>query len=546
MPTAARAAGIGPWSDARAWSVAYRGRVTDVWTWMRERRTPVDAALATGLWLVLAWLPTGAVFFGRLFAESTVRRQLVTGLLMAAPVVLRRSRPALGLAASCTAGLVQLAVVDTIQPIDVCFLFAVHGVAAYDSRGRTRYAALVVGWLAAAACALRWSSTGPSAVGRYLPGTLVLLVLAVTATWTGGALLRTRRAATDQALERARRAEVDAEQQQRLAAARERAQIARELHDIVAHSLAVMIVQADGGRYVAASDPVRAAAALETIAVTGRDALSQMRHLLGVLRDEPGSHAALGSSAGGPTTGRADGALPGGAHPGGADPGGGRPDGAESRRRGTPVAPTTPQPVLADLPALVDGVRRAGVQVSERLPDPLPPVTPQVAAVVYRIVQESLTNVLKHAGPAARVEVALHCTGGSLVVQVDDDGPPAGTRARVSTAAEDGAGRGLLGMRERAALVAGRVSAGPALGGGWRVRAVLPLRAPTVVAPVAPVQQPAAPAPVRSTVRPPAPSTSRPPHDELTARLLAPSPGRAPRNEPTTRLAAPTSAGSAR
>ncbi len=484
---------------------------------MRERRTLVDAALAGALWLVLAWLPTGAVFFGRLFAESTVRRQLVTGLLMAAPVVLRRSRPALGLAASCTAGLVQLAVVDTIQPIDVCFLFAVHGVAAYDSRSRTRYAALVVGWLAAAACALRWSSTGPAAVGRYLPGTLVLLVLAVTATWTGGALLRTRRAATDQALERARRAEVDAEQQLRLAAARERAQIARELHDIVAHSLAVMIVQADGGRYVAASDPVRAATALETIAVTGRDALSQMRHLLGVLRDEPGSHGALGSSAGGPPTGRADGARPGSASADGAHPGGG-----PSQRRGTPIAPTTPQPVLADLPALVDGVRRAGVQVSERLPDPLPAVTPQVAAVVYRIVQESLTNVLKHAGPAARVEVALHCTAGSLVVQVDDDGPPAGTRARVSTAAEDGAGRGLLGMRERAALVAGRVSAGPALGGGWRVRAVLPLRAPAVApaveAAVAPAVPPAVPPYAAS---PPAPPAARPPHDELTTRLPA-------------------------
>lgn len=413
-----------------------------VWTWLRGRPTPVDLALAVVLWLAFGWLPTGAAFFGGWFGDPRVQGLLGLAALMAAPVALRRSHPSWALVGSCAAGLVQLAYLPTPQSIDICFLFALYGVATYDLRRGARYTALGVGWIAAGLCTLRWSA--PYELADRGPTAFVLLGLSVSVTWVGGALVRTRRLATEQAVERARAAELDAERQLRLAAAQERAQIARELHDIVAHSVAVMVVQADGGRYVAARDPARAVAALATIAESGREALTQMRQLLGVLRDERREP------------------CPGGL-------------GSREGARDPAAAPTTPQPVLADLPALLDGVRGAGVAVHDRFPDPLPETTAQVAAVAYRIVQESLTNVLRHAGPRAAVEVGLWSAGDRLVVQVSDDGFGAAAAAPGERGPARDTGRGLVGMRERVALVSGRVSAGPAPGGGWRVHAELPV-----------------------------------------------------------------------
>lgn len=416
---------------------------------MRDRRGVVDVALACTLWLILMSAQVGVVPSAGLFTAGGGRIQLLSGALMATPVAVRRLHPLAGFAGSCAAGLVQLAVLTGPEPIDVCFLLAVYAVAVYNFRRGARYLALAVGWAAAAVCAVRWSAL-PGAVipVNHLPTLFVLLALAVTVTWTGGALIRTRRVSTEQALDRARQLEADTGRRLRLAAAQERAQIARELHDVVAHSLAVMIVQADGGRYVAAAAPDRAAAALEIVAATGRDALAQMRHLLGVLRDS--------------------------------DP---TPPGGAARARGVgsdiaPAAPMVPAPVLDDLPALLDGVRGAGVAVRGRLPDPMPRVSGQVAAVAYRVVQEALTNVLKHVGPRAAVEVRVSATAGWLHIEVFDDGYGAGLVTAPLSPAPDGTGRGLLGMHERAALVDGQIHAGPAPGGGWHVEAVLPTDTP--------------------------------------------------------------------
>jgi signal transduction histidine kinase len=210
----------------------------------------------------------------------------------------------------------------------------------------------------------------------------------------------------------------------RLAATAERARIAREMHDVVAHSLSVVIAQADGGLYAGRTDPAAATGALEAIASTGRQALTDMRALLGVLRED------------------------------------GRQEYA-------------PQPDVAAIKGLVEDVRASGLDVDlieEGLPQPLA-AGPQLAA--YRIVQESLTNVLKHAGPAGRAWVRLHWRTDALELSVLDDGR--GASAAIAEA--DGLGQGLRGMRERAQLHGGQHTAGPRHGGGFGVSAVLPYRA---------------------------------------------------------------------
>lgn len=231
------------------------------------------------------------------------------------------------------------------------------------------------------------------------------LLLAVVTASVAAALVRTARD---------RLAAAEREDQVR----RERDRIARELHDVVAHSLAVIVSQAQGAAYVAGTRPDRAVAALDTIAETGRDALADMRGLVGVLRATPAG----------------------------------------------PAEP--PQPGLADLAELVAGVRCAGLPVelaATGSPGRLAAAT-QLAA--YRLVQEGLTNTLKHAGPGATARVGLTWTEAELVVEVTDDG--------AGPVAGGAGGHGLAGMRERVALAGGTVRAGERAGGGFAVRAALP------------------------------------------------------------------------
>ncbi|MER8236370.1 histidine kinase [Streptomyces sp. NPDC094049] len=238
-----------------------------------------------------------------------------------------------------------------------------------------------------------------------------------------GITVRSRRDHTAALVDRARRLETERDQEVRLAAAAERTRIAREMHDIVGHHLSVVTGLADGGRYAAARNPERAAQALDAIGTTSREALAELRRLLGVLRD----------------------------------------DGPEADR--------APQPTLADLDALLTGVRQAGLPVRFDLrgePAALP-LTPGAQLTVYRVVQESLTNALKHAGEGARATVVLSHTAHEVRVEVTDtDGtapPPAGPPHR---------GQGLTGMRERAALYDGTLDSGPLPTGGWRTALRLP------------------------------------------------------------------------
>jgi signal transduction histidine kinase len=240
------------------------------------------------------------------------------------------------------------------------------------------------------------------------------------AVWLTGYTIRTRRLYVAGLEERAATAERERDHLATIAVAEERATIARELHDVVAHSMAVMIVQADGAGYALDGDPGQARAAVKQVAATGRDALEDMRRLVGVLR-------------GGRADERAE------------DPG-------DRRRVG-----------LDQLPGLVDRARSAGLTVTvdeDGARDGLPAA---VELTVFRIAQEALTNVLRHAGPATRVRLGLRYARHAVDVEVSDDG---GASAGGASA---GGGHGLVGMRERVAVHAGDFEAGPVPGGGWRV-----------------------------------------------------------------------------
>jgi signal transduction histidine kinase len=323
-------------------------------------------------------------------------------------------------------GLLQLLLLaQDLLPSDAAALVMVYALAAYAPPWASR-AGLVTGLVAAGLAALRYNQ------GVYDLQRLLIMAasigISVVAAWALGDLRRARLQQLSGLEERARLLEVEREQEVRLAASTERARIAREMHDVVAHSLSVVIAQADGGRYAGQAEPAAATQALEQISATGRQALTDMRSLLGVLREDGGQEFA-------------------------------------------------PQPDVAAIDQLVTDVRASGLDVDlivEGEPAPMP-AGPQLAA--YRIVQESLTNVLKHAGPACRAWVRLQWRPDALEIAVLDDG----RGAAAAVAEPDGPvpsepGHGLLGMRERAELHGGRLTAAPRHGGGFGVQAVLPYR----------------------------------------------------------------------
>ncbi|WP_181799408.1 sensor histidine kinase [Kitasatospora acidiphila] len=220
---------------------------------------------------------------------------------------------------------------------------------------------------------------------------------------------------------RAVRAEAEREERAHRATLDERARIAREMHDLIAHTLAVIVSQARGGQYAARAKPERAAEVLGTIEEAGRQALEDMRGLLGVLR-------------------------------GSEDDGG-----------------FSPQPDLTQLPELLKRVRGLGLDIDLTETGTPHRLTPTAELAVYRLVQEALTNTLKHAGPGARSEVRFCWSAETVVIEVSDNGRGPGP--------SDGAGHGLVGMRERMAVAGGTVRTGAGPNGGFLVSARLPRRA---------------------------------------------------------------------
>ncbi|WP_205857596.1 sensor histidine kinase [Phytoactinopolyspora endophytica] len=404
-----------------------------IYLWLRDHPLVVDSLFALFLFFVVGlagWPVFADPYAGpdspdALWAVSRGLNNLLTTVgtpLIAAgltlPLALRRVRPVWSGGLVAATSIVQVILGAPLLGGQVGVLVALHGLAAYAPRWASR-GGLALGLAGALMAGARYFVY----VDDIAMVTVGITAL-VLAAWALGDLQRVRRQQLEALRERARRLEVEREQEARLAAADERARIAREMHDVVAHSLSIVIAQADGGRYAGDDDSKAAVRACETISQTGRAALTDMRRLLGVLRtDDDASRA--------------------------------------------------PTPGLADLDELIASVQDSGLHVGLTTTGPPRVLSSGVQLAAYRIVQEALTNVLKHAGPDAGADVRLEWTPAGLMIAVTDDGRGAAADSALRDEAA-GSGHGIPGMTERATLYGGRLQAGPVPGGGFAVRAHLP------------------------------------------------------------------------
>ena len=389
--------------------------------WLRRHPRLVDGVLAALLGIP-ALVPAVAA---RRYALVAVSLALVI------PLVFRRDHPVAAFAIGITVGALQVLLNIHVNTIDVAILVLLYSLAAYCQR-RVSVAGLALCLIGSAAAIARWAPADLALPHWIVLGLAVFAGSSLTA-WVLGDSMRYRRGYYASLEDRAARLERERDAQAQIAAAAERARIARELHDVIAHNVSVMVVQADGASYALDSSPERARQALGAIASTGRQALAEMRRMLGVLRSDDGAPGVV------------------------------------------------PLPGIGQLGELLEQTRASGLAVSftvQGVPGPLPG---GLALAAYRIIQESLTNTRKHGGPRASAQVLLRYCEDVLVLQITDDG-------RGVTVADD-AGHGLTGMRERVALYNGTLHAGPLPGGGYQVTATLPL-------PPGPVASRAAPAPV--------------------------------------------------
>lgn len=382
----------------------------------------VDGLLAflyllwAGFWAMVTplssgeWSPLAPVFV-----------PLVLAAVGAVGLLFRRHRPWLTFAVFALIAVVAL-VTDTLaDPIGVSL--ALYALFVYRSN-RSGWVAFGVTVLAGVVVfpLLDGLRRGDLAGAFSVPGSLLFLVVMLIAALLG-VTVGDRRRYIGAILDRANQLARERDQQARIATLAERARITREIHDVVAHSVSVMVSLADGASALAEKDPQRSRSAIQEIGEVGRQSLVEMRQLLGALGDDTD-------------------------------------DGEEQ-------SPLRPNPGLSELTALIETFRTAGLPVTVHVQGVAPP-SPALQNTIHRIVQEALTNALRYAKDPREVLVNLDFRGDILVVEVTDDGregPPA---------ASVGSGRGLVGVRERARLAGGTVDAGPLSGGGWRVRVEIP------------------------------------------------------------------------
>lgn len=388
--------------------------------WVRSHPGRVDATIAVFLFAIHALYMVSAGF-GREQGDALVYLfgLLFTGAAIAWAFSERRVRPRRALWVTAAAGLVQVITVREMTFMDLTIPVIAYSVTAYGNRTDSRWV-LVCSAAGSFLGAILWVRPLRAEDTPSFVAVIVFHLLVCAVAWVSGDLHKTRRLAVEAIEDRARRLEQEQEQERALAAADERRRIAREMHDVVAHSLSVIIAQADGARYAAAADPEVAPKTLGTISDTGRSALREMRSLLGVLRADDDD-----------------------------------------------LAPKAPAPSLARLDELVENTRSAGLPVAFTVRGTPARELPSGAELTaYRAAQEALTNVLKHAGRGATSSLDLTWTSRGLTLSVVDDGRgPAPT---------DGLGRGQQGMRERAKLYGGTANFGPRGGGGYSVTVFLP------------------------------------------------------------------------
>ncbi len=386
--------------------------------WIRENPNKVDLILGIAIWLAFglssAFTMSGIVVNG----VSQFVPALFLGSAQTLPLIWRRRKPGISAGVIVAAHLVQVGITDVYLPSQIAVPITVYTLAAYAKRWQS-IAGIAAGFLGALLVTLKLSMAN----GFTIEGTLISFVglgLVVMVAWTFGDLARTRRLAMQTLEDRARRLEIERQQERDLAAADERSHIAREMHDIVAHSLSVIITQADGARYASEHDPEIARATLATIANTGRGSLREMRRLLGVLRNDE-------------------------------------------------EASTRPLPTLADIQDLLDATRKTGLDINYSESGQARRELPAGAELTsYRAIQEALTNVVKHAGPSVQATVSLAWDYRGLNIEITDNGRGAGALGTAD------AGQGLRGMSERVSLYDGRVEANPVPGGGFHVAVFIP------------------------------------------------------------------------
>jgi signal transduction histidine kinase len=375
------------------------------------RRYWFDAVILAALGIGI----TGAVL-GREHVngpEGPLWFDILAVLAIVLPLLARRRFP-FGAPVSMGVAAVATSFIDrTVVPFDgVTFLVgcaALFLVASLPDRFQA-FAGLAIAE-GAAAIVVHNDPTG--SVGDFIVASVIYIVV-----WSIAFGVGRKSVEAHEAKERAARAEQEREERARAAVAEERARIARELHDVVGHSVSVMTVQASGVRRLLRPDQEREREALLVVERTGREALAEMRRMVGVLR---------------------------------------RPEEAPA---------LAPQPSLEHLGRLVEQAREAGLQVELRIEGEAVALPAGIDLTAYRLVQEGLTNAIKHA-KASRAEVLVHYSDGQIEVMVSDDGRGIGSG--------DGGGHGLVGMRERVSVYGGELDAGPQAGGGYRLRAKLPV-----------------------------------------------------------------------
>jgi signal transduction histidine kinase len=377
----------------------------------------VDVLLAVGVALTV-------VLFDVFGPDNRHGVALVWDVALASPLVLRRRAPATAAALIGAVCLAQWAA-NVIASGDFAVLVMLYSLGAWERRRWLLACAVVVADLGVVMAVTRWSPGGPDG-NQWLSG--LMATGTVTAAWVVGLYVRTRRDYLASMIERAENAERDRDRQSQIAVADERSRMAREMHDVIAHSLAVMITLNDAAAAVTDAGAVRDT--VTQASEVGRQALAEMQRMLGVLRSsEP--------------------------------------------------ADLVPQPGTSQLTDLIAIVRSAGLSVELSISgDPIG-LAPTAQLAVYRIVQESLTNVLKHGRKVARVVVTINYRPDRVRIQIANDGEPGELPSRVEL------GHGLAGMRERVAVYAGQFQAGPVGGGGWQVDADLRLASAEAAAAVA-------------------------------------------------------------
>lgn len=385
-----------------------------LFSWLNERAERVSRLttrhpLLTGT--LIAAVIAAASVTGLAIQQRITPAMLAFCAAFCLPLLFGHRTPRLGYAVVALVALLQW-FVSGPQLADVAVLIALYWVC-LESSASSILVAVVVAEAGAIMLALRWETQE----FKYWFAVSGLAVAAAAL----GLVIRQRRELLVSLQEKTARLEGERDHQAALGAAAERARIAREMHDIVSHNLTVMIALADGARYALDASPDQASGAIERVSATGRQALMEMRRLLGVLRGEPASE------------------------------------------------PFAPQPTLERLDELIARVDAAGIPVTVDVEGDLQELAPGVQLAVFRVAQEALTNTLKHAARPTTARLQLRCLGGQVELDVINTGSLANAVGTPPVLSSTSDGRGLLGMRERANVYDGELDVGPTDDGGWRV-----------------------------------------------------------------------------